>query len=200
GRLSCSCRPRELGSSHGGDQIMTATTYETRGGVRVRRTVEQIAVANAIEPIIHALDAHRGVLFASSYEYPGRYTRWDMGFVDPPLRLVSRDRGFRVTALNARGRVLLPTIARVAQTLPAVAEAELFGDELSGTVHAPAGRFPEEERSKQPSIFSLLRALVELFRHPDEAHLGFYGAFGYDLAFQFEPLRRRLERPADQRD
>src|SRR5262249_20345301 len=27
-----------------------------------------------------------------------------------------------------------------------------------------------------------------------------YGAFGYDLAFQFEPLRLRLKRPADHRD
>jgi anthranilate synthase len=45
-----------------------------------------------------------------------------------------------------------------------------------------------------------LRALVDLFFSPDDQHLGFYGAFGYDLALQFEPLRLRLERPADQRD
>lgn len=30
--------------------------------------------------------------------------------------------------------------------------------------------------------------------------MGFYGAFGYDLAFQFEPIRLRLPRTADQRD
>ena len=47
-----------------------------------------IPVKNAIEPVIDALDGHRGALLASSYEYPGRYTRWDMGFVDPPLVLV----------------------------------------------------------------------------------------------------------------
>jgi anthranilate synthase len=41
---------------------------------------------------------------------------------------------------------------------------------------------------------------VDLFFHAEEPHLGFYGAFGYDLAFQFEPLRLRLERSADQRD
>ena len=41
---------------------------------------------SAIEPVIDALDERRGVLLASSYEYPGRYTRWDMGFVDPPAR------------------------------------------------------------------------------------------------------------------
>src|SRR4029077_1241991 len=92
-------------------RVMSATTtYETAGGIRVQRAVEDIPVANAIEPVVHALDTHRGVLLASSYEYPGRYTRWDMGFVDPPLVLVTRGRGFRVDALNERGRVLLPPI------------------------------------------------------------------------------------------
>ena len=61
---------------------MTTDSYLTQGGVRVHRRVEEIPVDNAIEPIIEALDTHRGVLLASSYEYPGRYTRWDMGFVE----------------------------------------------------------------------------------------------------------------------
>jgi anthranilate synthase len=179
---------------------MSATSYETPGGIRVQRTVEDIPVANAIEPVVLALDTHRGVLLASSYEYPGRYTRWDMGFVDPPLVLVTRGRGFRVDALNDRGRVLLPPIAealRRSDAVERVAAADAFVD---GSVRAPAGRFPEEERSRQPSVFSLLRALIGLFQHPDEPHLGLYGAFGYDLAFQFEPIRLRLTRPADQRD
>jgi len=179
---------------------MSATSYETAGGIRVRRTVEDIPVANAIEPVVHALDTHRGVLLASSYEYPGRYTRWDMGFVDPPLVLVTRGRGFRVDALNERGRVLLPPIAtalRAAEAVETVTEAEAA---VEGAVRAPVGRFVEEERSRQPSVFSLVRALVGLFRHPDEPNLGLYGAFGYDLAFQFEPIRVRLPRPADQRD
>ena len=54
-----------------------------------------IPVKNAIEPVIDALDGHRGALLASSYEYPGRYTRWDMGFVDPPLVLVCLDKTAR---------------------------------------------------------------------------------------------------------
>jgi anthranilate synthase len=179
---------------------MSTTTYETAGGIRVQRTVEDIPVANAIEPVIHALDTHRGVLLASSYEYPGRYTRWDMGFVDPPLVLVTRGRGFRIDALNERGRLLLPPIAHALRASDAVERVEAGETSVEGTVRAPVGRFAEEERSRQPSVFSLLRALLGLFRHPDEPHLGLYGAFGYDLAFQFEPIRLRLERPADQRD
>jgi anthranilate synthase len=180
--------------------IESADSYTTRGGVVVHRVVEEIPVANAIEHVIDALDSRRGALFASSYEYPGRYTRWDMGFVDPPLELVSRDRSFRVTALNARGRLILPALARAVAALPAVERHQLSEAELSGEVRPPAGRFAEEERSKQPSVFSVLRALVELFYSADDPHLGLYGAFGYDLAFQFEPLKLRLERPVDQRD
>src|SRR5262245_39503415 len=163
---------------------MTTTRYETGGGIRVQRTVEALPVAGSIDPLVAALDQRRGVLLASSYEYPGRYTRWDMGFVDPPLALVARGRGFRVEALNARGRVLLPGIAESLGRLADVERVVDADDAMAGVVREPAGRFAEEERSRQPSIFSVLRAVVTLFHHRDEPHLGLYGAFGYDLAFQ----------------
>jgi anthranilate synthase len=179
---------------------MIDDSYLTAGGVRVHRCIEPIPVANAIEPVIAALDGHRGVLLASSYEYPGRYTRWDMGFVDPPLAVVARGRQLRVEALNARGAVLLPPIARALAAADGVEDREQRDGLVMVTVRAPATRFTEETRSRQPSVFSLLRALIDLFRHAEEPHLGLYGAFGYDLAFQFEPIRPRLARPADQRD
>jgi anthranilate synthase len=179
---------------------MSTDQYQTRGGIRVRRTVDNIPMANAIEPLIAALDTHRGALLASNYEYPGRYTRWDMGFVDPPLVLVARGRTFRLEALNTRGRVVLPPVAAALAELRALERLVAAGDSIEGTVRAPAGRFAEEDRSRQPSVFSVLRVLIELFHHPDEPHLGLYGTFGYDLAFQFEPIRLRLARRADQRD
>jgi anthranilate synthase len=61
------------------------------------------------------------------------------------------------------------------------------------------GRFTEEERSRQSTVFSALREIIAAFAGPDP-HLGLYGAFGYDLAFQFEPVRLRHARPASQRD
>ena len=179
---------------------MTSDSYQTGGGIRVHRTVEALPMANAIEPIVDALDARRGVLLASSYEYPGRYTRWDMGFVDPPLALVARGRRLRAEALNPRGLVLLPAIAQALQGPGPIEDFERTDDAVAVTVRAHATGFAEEDRSRQPSVFSLLRALIELFRHAGEPHLGLYGAFGYDLAFQFEPIRPRLPRPADQRD
>jgi anthranilate synthase len=48
-------------------------------------------------------------------------------------------------------------------------------------------------------VFTALREVVAAFASADE-HLGLYGAFGYDLAFQFEAIRLSLPRPADQRD
>jgi anthranilate synthase len=179
---------------------MTTTRYRTQGGIGVHRTVEEIPVASAIEPVIRALDEHRGVLLTSSYEYPGRYTRWDMGFVDPPLVLSARGRDFRLEALNARGCLLLPPIVEALGTLDAVERVTAGDASVDGLVRLPEGRFAEEERSRQPSLFSILRALVRLFHHAEEPHLGLYGAFGYDLAFQFEPIRLRLTRPPDQRD
>jgi anthranilate synthase len=179
---------------------MTTTSYETRGGIRVHRTVETIPLAEAIAPVLDALDGHRGALFASNYEYPGRYTRWDMGFVDPPLVIVARGRTFDVEALNARGRVLLPRLGEALAALGAVERLVADRDRLTGAVREPAGRFAEEDRSRQPSVFSVLRELIALFHHAAEPHLGLYGAFGYDLAFQFEPIQLRRPRRAHQRD
>src|SRR5215831_2742604 len=119
---------------------MTTEHYLTRGGVAVRRTIENIPVAEAIEPIVTALDARRGVLLASSYEYPGRYTRWDLGFVDPPVALVARGRRFRIEALNRRGRVLLPAIARALASLDAVEGLDATDAALDGQVKTPRGR------------------------------------------------------------
>ncbi len=54
--------------------------------------------------------------------------------------------------------------------------------------------FPEEERSKQPSPFSLLRALVDEFETAEDSRLVLLGAFGYDLLLQFDPIKLRLPR------
>ena len=93
--------------------MTTATSteqYLTRGGITVRRTIESVPVRHAVEPILEGLDQRRGALLTSSYEYPGRYTRWDLGFIDPPVVLTARGRHFRAEALNARGRVLLALV------------------------------------------------------------------------------------------
>src|SRR5207248_10391149 len=59
--------------------------------------------------------------------------------------------------------------------------------------------FTEEERSRRPTVFTALREITAAVAW-EIPRLGMYWAFGYDLAFQFEPVRRRLDRPATQRD
>src|SRR5690606_7600369 len=68
------------------------------------------------------------------------------------------------------------------------------------TVADPTRIFAEEERSRAPTVFSVLRVIVSLFKSAEDANLGLYGAFGYDLAFQFDPVALKLDRPGDQRD
>jgi hypothetical protein len=68
------------------------------------------------------------------------------------------------------------------------------------TVAEPGRVFTEEERSRVPSVFTVLRAIVALFKSNEDANLGLYGAFGYDLAFQFDPVDYHLDRKESQRD
>ena len=178
----------------------TTASYVTGGGIGVRREIRDGVYQPADNALAQALDHRRGVLFSSSFEFPGRYTRWDMGFVDPPLCLTARGRHFSIDALNRRGRVLLPAIADCLSRLPTASLDRTGEDRLLGEVALTTERFSEEMRSRQPSVFSVLRALVALFASPQDQHLGFYGAFGYDLVFQFEPMRLTLPRPEDQRD
>ena len=63
------------------------STYRTAGGIDVAVDVTPLPYENACDGLIAALDHRRGVLFSSGMDAPGRYTRWDMGFVDPPLAL-----------------------------------------------------------------------------------------------------------------
>jgi anthranilate synthase len=179
---------------------MQSKSYTTEGGIEVTREIVARPYSSADTALAEALDKKRGVLFSSSFEFPGRYTRWDMGFVDPPLAFIARDRAFAVEALNERGAVLIGAIAAALGKLDAVEIASVDTTRLDGTIRESMTRFPEEQRSRQPSVFSVLRALIALFKSAEDEHLGFYGAFGYDLVFQFEPMALRLPRLADQRD
>ena len=179
---------------------MPVTHYTTRGGVAVTREIREQDYQPADNALARALDERRGVLFSSSFEFPGRYTRWDMGFVDPPLVFTGRSRNFSIEALNRRGRVLLPPIAAALSALAAACLGHIGADRIDGRIAESAERFPEEQRSRQPSLFSVLRILADLFASAEDQHLGLYGAFGYDLVFQFEPMRLHLPRPDDQRD
>ena len=171
-------------------------TLRTGGGVTVTRVAEPFDPAE-LEGIAQRANRRRGGVMSSGMEYPGRYSRWHMAYIDPPIEIAAAARTITARSLNERGRVILPVIAAA---LRAVGD-EQPGDagECTVVIGAGEGAFTEEERSRRPTVFTALRAIVETLSC-DDPHLGLYGAFGYDLAFQFEPVRLAKDRPADQRD
>lgn len=176
------------------------TSFQTQGGLTVRRQVLDLPHGDALEALACRLDRQRGVLLSSSFEFPGRYTRWDLGFADPPLMISAFRRGTTLRALNARGELLLGFITPALRQMPELEALESSPGALALSIRPSAERFAEEERSRQPSVFSILRRLRDLFGAAEDPHLGLYGAFGYDLVFEFEPMPLRLPRAADQRD
>jgi len=170
----------------------------TAGGVTITRTAGQFDPAE-LAGVAALVDRHRGGVLSSGMEYPGRYSRWHLAYVNPPVEITTHGRYVTARALNDRGLVILPAVADAMRRVGAPAQ------NLSGlaevTVYIAAGEdaFTEEERSRQPTVFSALREIVAAFACGDQ-HLGLYGAFGYDLAFQFEPVRPRIGRADDQRD
>lgn len=174
--------------------------HETAGGVRVHLSVEQLDYATAMDGLADSLDHSPGVLLRSGFEYPGRYTRWDIGFVNPPLRLTGRGRNIAVEALNRRGEILLAEVERALVHCESVEHLQVEESTIHAEIRAVETDFDEESRSRQHTVFSALRALVSWFRSPEDPFLGLYGAFGYDLTFQFEDIERHQQRDGDDRD
>ncbi|MEU7887702.1 anthranilate synthase component I [Microbispora bryophytorum] len=176
---------------------MEISGFTTAGGIAVERRVREVA-EEALEEIVTSLGERRGGAFSSGMDYPGRYSRWAFGYVDPCLEIVARGRTISARALNERGQVVLPVVASclLAAGKPVAEPAHGYVE-----VHVPESEdlLPEEMRSRRPTVFTAIREIIAAFRS-DDPHLGLYGAFGYDLAFQFEPIRYRLTRPGDQRD
>lgn len=175
-------------------------TYETRSGISVSRKRRPAPYADAISSYVDGLDERRGAVFSSNYEYPGRYTRWDTAIIDPPLAISSFGRNVWIEAYNERGEILLSFIADKLKTVADLTFATFTDRRLDLTINEPTRSFTEEERSKMPTVFTVLRAVVDLFYSDADSAIGLFGAFGYDLAFQFDSIKLSMQRPQDQRD
>ncbi|GAU79485.1 anthranilate synthase component I [Fusibacter sp. 3D3] len=174
-------------------------TYFTKGNIEVLRTQAYLDQEHIIEAIGSQLDLKKGGVFASNYEYPGRYSRWEIAFVDPCLELRFFESKFVVQSLNGRGDILFDTVIACIATVSGVEIIEQTESYLVGRIHKSDGFFSEEERSKQNSIFLVIRQLIDLFYSQEDDKLGLYGAFGYDLVFQFESeIQFNKERPQGQ--
>lgn len=168
-------------------------------GLRVGRRATSLPYADGIDFIADRLDRSRGAYFSSGIEYPGRYSRHAFGFVDPPIEFVGRGDTLRVQALGPRGRPLLRLLKPLLADGESIIQAET---DTTLTLRVPATEtvFPEEERSRQPSLLSPVRRLVGAFAGIDDPYLGVYGAFGYDLIFAFQGIEQRMPRDGADKD
>jgi anthranilate synthase len=173
---------------------MLSEGYSTPGGIAVTRSISKIPYARGLHGLLQKLDTQRGVYFSSGYEYPERYSRWDFAALAPPLEIVAAGREIELRALNPRGEILNRVLEPLLANHPHWEKFSADSNALRGTLKPLPGLFPEEERSKQPSAFSILRALIDEFRHPVASRLALVGAFGYDLLFQFDPIELKLPR------
>src|SRR5215470_14055704 len=103
---------------------MSGENYQTPGVVLIHRDVQELPYPGDTDALARALDRRRGVLLSSSFEFPGRYTRWDTGFTDPPLVLEASGRCFSIRGLNARGEVLVQVVADHLRGFDAIAALE----------------------------------------------------------------------------
>ncbi|MGH3159188.1 MAG: anthranilate synthase component I, partial [Streptosporangiaceae bacterium] len=175
-----------------------SASFVTAGGIQVTRTADPFEPGRLAE-IAGQVDSRRGAVLSSGMEYPGRYSRWHMAYVDPCVEIVAAGRRITARVLNERGQVLLPVLGAAFHRAAGTAMQGTPHGQVEVLIPEPTRAYTEEERSRRPTVFSALREVVAAFAAPDE-HLGLYGAFGYDLAFQFEEIRLSLTRPADQRD
>src|SRR5215468_3044005 len=126
--------------------------YTTPHGIQVTRSLSKANYRRGLKHLLRDLDRHRGIYLSSGYEYPGRYSRWDIASSCPPLEIVSCDREVQFRSLNLRGEKILQILHPVLAERPQWDEFE-FQPKLSrGRLKPLPALFPEEERSKQPSV------------------------------------------------
>ena len=173
---------------------MALFSYSTPSGILVSRTASKVPFKKGLRSLLHGLDRRCGIYLSSGYEYPGRYSRWDIASIDPPLEIFGSGRDLTFRPLNERGRVIGKLLQPVLAGHPHWESLIETDGELTGRLKPLPQLFSEEERSRQPSAFSILRALIGEFKHPKEKRLALVGAFGYDLLFQFDPIELKLPR------
>jgi len=173
---------------------MPKASFTTDSGITITRTMSGSPFQKGLKHLLHKLDRYRGIYLSSGYEYPERYSRWDVASICPPIEILAAGREIDFRALNKRGEVINQILHPLLESHSHWEEFALQGSDLHGRLKPLPKLFPEEERSKQPSAFSILRSLIQALHHPDDTRLALVGAFGYDLLFQFDPIDLKLPR------
>src|SRR5579871_2149175 len=133
---------------------MATLSYTTPGGINITRTSSAIPFKKGLGHLLSKLDRYRGIYLSSGYEYPERYSRWDIASVRPPLEILGNGRTLTFQPLNQRGEILNEIWLPVLENHPHWREFARRDGALVGQLKPLPAFFPEEERSKQPSAFS----------------------------------------------
>src|SRR5665213_4342563 len=97
---------------------MRPDSYSTPSGIVVERTFSKVAFEKGLRGLLHKLDTQRGIYLSSGYEYPERYSRWDVASVCPPIEIVAVGQDIEFRPLNARGEVLNQMFYRLLERHP----------------------------------------------------------------------------------
>lgn len=166
--------------------------WSTSVGVEVRMTAESTGSAQTARARLETtLDQRRGILLFRGQDQA-------IGYADPPVEITVRHTEVTVRALNDRGRVLIPALHRaLVQTLAVTESTDTL---VRGRAMNAPEVFAEEDRTRNAGIFDTIRGLLHAMAAPEDSLLGLYGAFGYDLIFQVDPIERRQLRGSEDRD
>ena len=97
---------------------MREVRYQTPHGINVSRLTSKLPYRKGFGRFLRDLDEYRGVYLSSGYEYPGRYSRWDIVSVRPPLELIGFQREVTFRPLNERGVAINRMLATVLRDHP----------------------------------------------------------------------------------
>src|SRR5215475_11767952 len=121
--------------------------YTTPHGIRVTRTASKTNYRKGLKHILRGLDRYRGIYLSSGYEYPGRYSRWDIAAICPPLEIVAFGRHVEFRPLNDRGKAIAAMLLPVLRPHPHWEYLDLENGALRGRLRPLPALFSEEERS-----------------------------------------------------
>ncbi len=174
-------------------------------GLEIQLTDEEVDYDHGIDFLIDRLNDQKGAFFSSGIEYPDRYSRWEIGFHNPPVEFIAIDRTVTVTALNQRGEVILELIKPYLTKDTSVEIKTDNPNRLELYVNNSDAFFEEEKRSHKPTVLTPIRTLTDHLTNAFKkieadtgnkllSVCGLYGAFAYDLIFQFDPITFHQDR------
>ncbi len=123
--------------------------------LKITRSIKD-CTSKDVDSIIEKLDTSRGVMLSSRYEYPGRYTRFDIGFVNPPLVIEVIKNKLIVKSLNLRGDLLLKVFHQILDESNILNINHFHEKEIVGEIILNSDLFFEEDRSKAPHVLNVL--------------------------------------------